>query len=137
MHRFDQFHDGFYNGLLIREGVVDLFVATSGKERFVLSARGVIRLFSGDMREGNIIFDIECRAHAEISLGDIRDVYGLGDGPQDETHAHNALTKAADEHLSLLVMSSSYGGHCLLLAKSFVLQPEGHWIRELCAEDRP
>lgn len=136
MNRFDQFHDGFYNGLLIREGSVDLFVETLEKERFVLSASGVVSLLSRGIREGNIIFGIECRATSEITLGDIREVHGFAGGPQDEAYAQKAMAEVADQNLSLLVMSSSYGGDCLLLAKSFVLQPESHWIGELCRRDR-
>jgi hypothetical protein len=134
---FDQFHDGFYNGLLIRKGSVDLFVETSEKERFVLSASGVEALLSGGIREGNIIFDIECRAPSEITLGDIREINGFADGPRDEAYAQKAMAKVANQNLSMLVMSSSYGGDCLLLAKSFVLQLESHWIRELCTRDGP
>jgi hypothetical protein len=131
VNRFDQFHDGFYNGLLIRKGSVDLFVETCEKERFVLSASGVVSLLSRGIREGNIIFDIECRATSEITLSDIREIHGFADGPRDEAYAQKAMAKVADQNLSLLVMSSSYGGDCLLLARSFVLQPESHWIGEL------
>jgi hypothetical protein len=137
VNRFDQFHDGFYNWLLIREGSVDLFVETSEKERFVLSASGVVALLSGGIREGNIIFDIECRATSEITLGDIREIYAFAEGPRDEAYTPKAMAKVAEQSLSMLVMSSSYGGDCLLLAKSFELQPESHWIRELCTRDRP
>lgn len=136
MNRFEQFHDGFFNGLLIRKGSVDLFVETCEKERFVLSASGVVSLLSRGIREGNIIFDIECRATSEITLGDIREIHGLADGPRDEAYAQKAMAKVADKNLSLLVMSSSYGGDCLLLAKSFVLQLESDWIGELCRRDR-
>jgi hypothetical protein len=137
VNRFDQFHDGFYNGLLIREGCVDLFVATSEKERFVFSASGVAALLSRSIREGNIIFDIEYRATSEITLGDIREVHGFADGPRDEAYAQKAMEKVANQNLTMLVMSSSYGGDCLLLAKSLVLQPESHWVGELCTRDRP
>ena len=137
MNRFDQFHDGFYNGLLIRKSSVDLFVETYEKERFVLSASGVVSLLSRGIREGNIIFDIECRATSEITLGDILEIHGFADGPRDAAYAKKAMATVADQNLSLLVMSSSYGGDCLLLAKSFVLQPESHWIGELCTRDRP
>ena len=137
MNKFDQFHDGFYNGLLIRKGSVDFFVETYEKGRFVLSASGGVSLLSRGLREGHIIFDIECRATSEITLGDIREIHGFADGPRDEAYAQKAMAKVADQNLSLLVMSSSYGGDCLLLAKSFVLQPESHWIGELCTRDRP
>jgi hypothetical protein len=122
---------------LIREGLIDLFVEASEKERFVLSASGVVALLSRGIREGNIIFDIECRATSEITLADIREMKEFDDGPQDDANAQKAMAKVADQNLSMLVMSSSYGGDCLLLAKSFVLQPESQWIRELCTRDRP
>ena len=53
MKSFEQFHDGFYNGLFIREGTVDIFVANHLKQRFVVSATEVAALASTDIRAGN------------------------------------------------------------------------------------
>jgi hypothetical protein len=115
---FEQFHDGFYNGLLIREGFVNVFVADHIKQRFVVSATEVAALASTDIREGNIIFNIVCRRGIEITLDDIREAHGLGDRPQDMSHAQRAIAKALELELSFLVLSSSYGGTLAMLVES-------------------
>jgi hypothetical protein len=79
---FEQFHDGFYNGLFIREGSVDIFVANHLKQRFVVSATEVAALASTDIRAGNIIFDFVCRSGIEIKFDDIREAHRFGDRPQ-------------------------------------------------------
>ena len=136
MNSFEQFHDGFYNGLFIRESSVDLFVANHKSDRFVVSATEVAALVSTDIRAGNIIFDIVCRRGLEITLDDIREAHGLGDRPQDASHAQSAMAKARELELSFLTLSSSYGGTLAIFAKSFSLRTEEDWIRELCAETR-
>ncbi len=136
MRSFEQFHDGFYNGLIIREGSVDIFVANHVKQRFVVSATEVAALVSTDIRAGNIIFDIVCRTGIEITLDDIREAHGLGDRPQDDSHAQRAMAKALESELSFLALSPSYGGTLAMFAKRFNLRTEEDWIRELCAEAR-
>src|SRR5262249_18820673 len=125
---FERFHDGSYNGLVISDESVDVFVATEERERFVVSATGVVALFSGELRSGNIIFDIELRTADEIGLAEIREVYGITSGEQHDHWVETALAKSRSQQLSLLVISPSYGGNCFVLAKSFRLQPEAEWI---------
>ena len=133
MASFEQFHDGFYNGLLIREGSVEIFVANEMKQRFVVSATDVAALYSTEIRAGNIIFDIVCRRGVEITLDDIREAHGFGDRPQDTSHAQRAMVKALELELSFLTLSPSYGGTFAVLAKSFTLRTEEDWIGGLCA----
>jgi hypothetical protein len=118
---YEQFHDGSFNGLKIRQNSVDIFLSTDQKESFILSAVGVVALRSDGLQAGNIIFDVECRLSGEITLADIRDTYRFGTNPRDEVHAQNAFEKATRERLSLLTIGSSYGGDCVVLAKSFKL----------------
>lgn len=134
MGSFEQFHDGFYNGLFIRESSVDLFVANWTKERFVVSATGVAALYSADIRAGNIIFDVVVSRGAEITLDDIREAYGLNGRPQDDTQAQRSLTKALESEFSFLRISASYGGTCAVIAKTFTLRAEDEWVSQICAE---
>lgn len=134
MDSFDQFHDGFYNGLLIRESSVDFFVASWTKKRFVLSATDVVALFSADIREGNIIYDVVCCKGVEITPNDIRDAYGFSDSPRDDPHVQRALGNALGSELSFLRISASYGGTCAVLANTFTLRNEGEWISQMCVE---
>jgi hypothetical protein len=66
VHPYKQFHDGFYDGLLIRQDCVDVFLTTDRKESFCLLAAGVVALASDGLRAGNIIFDVECRSGVKI-----------------------------------------------------------------------
>lgn len=134
MKSLEQFHDGFYNGLFIREDSVDIFVANEMKQRFVVSAIAVAALTSTDIRAGNIIFDIVCRRGIELTLDDIREAHGFGDGPQDVSHAQRAMERTRELELSFLALSSSYGGTLAMFAKSFTLRGEEDWIRELCGK---
>jgi hypothetical protein len=128
---YGQFHDGSFNGLRIRQNTVDVFLSTDQKESFMLSAIHVAALRSDGLQAGNIIFDVECRSSEEITLADIRDVYRFETNPRDEVHATNALEKARREELSLLAIGPTYGGDCLVLAKSFKLLTESEWIQSL------
>jgi hypothetical protein len=59
-----------------------------------------VTLLLGGIRQGNIIFDIECRATSEITPADIREIHGFADGPRDEAYAQKAMAKVADQNLS-------------------------------------
>ena len=134
MNSYEQFHDGFYNGLFIRADRVDIFVENDINQRFVVSATEVAALVSTDIRAGNIIFDIVSRRGTEITLDDIREAHGLGNGPQHDSHAQLAMEKTLQLDLSFLTLSSSYGGTLAIFAKSFTLRAEADWIRGLRAE---
>jgi hypothetical protein len=97
---YKQFHDGFYDGLLIRQDSVDVFLTTCQSESFCLLAVGVVALASDGLRGGNIIFDVECRSAEEITLNDVREVHRFGMSPQDDAHAQTALAKAELDELS-------------------------------------
>ncbi|HKF50348.1 MAG TPA: hypothetical protein VKB38_23500 [Terracidiphilus sp.] len=124
---FERFHDGFYNGLVISDQSVDVFVATGDRERFVVSATGVVALFSGELRSGNIIFDVELRTADEIGLSEIREVYAVASDHQHDPWVESALAKSRSQQLSLLEINPSYGGNCLVLAKSFHVHTETEW----------
>jgi len=134
MLSYNQFHDGFFDGLLIRQDSVDVFLTTYQKEGFCLLAAGVVALAADGLRAGNIIFDVECRSASEFTLNDIREVYRLDMSPQDDTHAQNALAKAERERLSMLTIGPTYGGGCLILAKSFSLVPRSEWSKVISTE---
>ena len=106
MESFEQFHDGFYNGMFIRESSVDIFIANHIKQRFVVSATEVAALVSTDIRAGNIIFDIVCRNGIEITLDDIREAHGFGDMPRDVSHVQRAMAKA--QELGALILGAQF-----------------------------
>jgi hypothetical protein len=128
---FKQFHDGFYNGLLINGDSLDVFVSTEENERFVICAMGLVALLSREIKAGNIIFDVEIRSADEIDLEDIREVQGFPLGERGDKWAIESLLRAKADGLSLLSIGQSYGGNCLALARSFTLVTEAEWIAQL------
>lgn len=134
---YEQFHDGWFDGLLITEECLDIFLSTDQKESFVLSVTGVVALASDELRAGNIIFGVEYRSADEITLDDIRDVYRFNRSPEDDAQILAAHAKAERERLLLLVIDPTYGGNCLVLAKSFELITRRQWIDALLGIDLP
>jgi|SRR5579872_272431 len=128
MKKFEQFHDGFYNGLRIEGKSVALFLETFANERHVLLATGVVALRSDEIRAGNIVFDVVLLTANEIGLAEIREVYGLDDGEQDESDAQRFLAKAQEEGSSFLTITPSYGGSSFVLAKAFAFMGESQWL---------
>ncbi len=128
---FKQFHDGFYNGLLINGNSLELFISTDANERFVIRATGLVALLSGEIKAGNIIFDVEIRTAEEIDPEFIREVHGFPRSEQGDQWTNRALLTAKSDGLSLLTLCPSYGGNCLALASSFTLVTEAEWIAKL------
>ena len=127
MHDFDLFHDGAFEGLLIDDKTVQLFLSTYQKERFVLVAGGVVALTVNGIQLGNIILDVEQRTSEALTLRDIHDVFDYGKTADGEKHSAKALLMAQREGLCLLALNPSYGGSCLLLAKETELLPYAAW----------
>lgn len=118
MYNLDAFHDGAFEGVLIRDAIVQLFLSTFEKERFVLVAEGVVALSVNGLQLGNIILDVEERSGNEITVRDIYDVFNYGDIPSGEKRSEQTLAMAQRDGLSLIAVNPSFGGSCLLLTKT-------------------
>jgi hypothetical protein len=127
MMKYDEFHDGFFEGLWIDAETAHVFLANSSRVRSVLVADGVVQLDLNGVRSGNIIFDVVISETEEITLQDIRVLYDLRDGSEGETQGTNLLEKARLEGAKILAISPSYGAELLILAKSFALFPRQDW----------
>jgi hypothetical protein len=135
MSSYEQFHDGAFEGFLIEDKTVHVFVSTDQREQFVLIASAVAALTANGILAGNIILDVETRTTEELTLQDIRDVFEYN-RPEDDAHAKNAFIKAQQSKLSLLAISPSYGGSCLVLAESLDLISREEWAFRLSAVHR-
>jgi hypothetical protein len=128
LKNYSEFHDGFFDGLMLDDSVSHIFVSTPQKKRFVIRAQNVASLTAGEFKEGNIIFDVLIRSSDEVTLEDIQAVYSHFSGVDASIQAQRALEKARENGLSLLEIGSSYGATCLLLARSFELCGHREWI---------
>jgi hypothetical protein len=127
MKNYDQFHDGSLDGFLIDQASVQVFLGSEQKQPFVIAAGGVVAMAADGFKAGNIIFEVLMRPSEELTLQDVAETYGLAAGVAGEDQARKLLEKAKEQGLILLEINPSYGGHCLILAKSFELLHRHEW----------
>lgn len=119
MKKLDQFHDGYFDGLLVQGSGVRVFLRTDGGQEFVLEVSGVLRLRVDGFREGNIILDILIRNNEDITIQDIIDFYGF----KEEANALTKLEELRRKNLVVLEINPSFGASCIVLAESVELLP--------------
>lgn len=128
MTNYPEFHDGLFEGMWIAEkGVLHLYLSTLTRERMTVVLTGVVMLKVTGFREGNIIFDVLSRDHSEMTLQHIAELYELEPGHEPAKWEHQLLERARNEGLQLFELNPSYGGYCLVLAKTleFTNHPRG------------
>ncbi len=123
MKIFDQFHDGFLDGLLIQDSTVSVFIRTEQKEPFVLEVHGMLSLKADGFRQANIIYDIVVREGAEISSADVQGLYNF----KDESQAVRKLAELSQGAVLVLEINPSYGASGLILADSVELITHKTW----------
>lgn len=119
MKKLDQFHDGYFDGLLVQGSGVRVFLRTDGGQEFVLEVSGVLRLRVDGFREGNIILDILIRNNEDITIQEIIDFYGF----KEEANALTKLEELRRKNLVVLEINPSFGASCIVLAESVELLP--------------
>jgi hypothetical protein len=119
MQKFDQFHDGFLDGLLIQGTAVQVFLSTENRQKFLLEVSGVVSLKVEGFRQGNIIFDVLTRNGDGITIHDMGDFFGF----EDEANAYKKLEEVRSKNLIVLEINPSYGASCIILAESVELLP--------------
>ena len=117
MEKFDQFHDGFIDGLLVQGTSVRVFLSTEDRQEFVLEVGGVLSLKVDGFRQGNIIFDVLIRKGDDITIHDIVNLLGF----KDEAKALRELEETRRMNLIVLEINPSYGASCIILGESVEL----------------
>lgn len=130
MKYFNEFHDGWFQGLWIDEERSHMFLATVGKERFVIVAEGTEALAVNGVKAGNIILEALTRDQEEILPKDIEMLYEFPPTSAGKKDAEDVLSKAHQRKWSLLEINPSYGATCLVLASSVRLVAYDEWLRE-------
>ena len=94
-------------------------------------AEEVVGLSADGIKTGNIILDMLIRTHEELNE---RDVAALPELQMiDPTKANLPLQQAHRQRLMILEINPSYGGSCLVLAKSFELLSRTEWLKRYAA----
>ncbi len=127
MTNYDQFHDGWLDGLLIEQTSVQVFISTEEKQPFVIVAEGVTALSAGGFKSGNIVFEVLTKAGDELTLQDITESYGLSAEVKGQEQAQKLLGKARERGLTVLQINPSYGATCIVLAESIYLLSRHEW----------
>ena len=123
MNAYDsKFHDGFVDGLLIREPQVIIFIRTASNESFALVANDVTRMRVDSLLQGNVIFDIVMRQGEDLTRSDV-DIYGFAASPDGEKLAVDKLERLRTENRVALEINPSYGCECFLIAQAVTLIP--------------
>jgi hypothetical protein len=128
MKNYGVFHDGSFEGLWIDGKTAHVFLATEGRERFVVVVEGVVALAVDGVKAGNILFDVLERGPDEVLYQDIETLYALQKGPVGETQGLNLLEKARLQGWIILEVNPSYGASCLVLASSFDVLRREDWL---------
>lgn len=117
MTTYWQFHDGWFNGLMLERGDAYLFLETPRHERFVLHAKQVTSLRAGDFVAANIIFDVQSLDERQISLNDV-----IGaEKDADPVQAELLLQRCRDQKLAMMRINPLYGASAVVIASSFEL----------------
>jgi hypothetical protein len=129
LRNYSEFHDGFFDGLLLEKETAHIFLSTKDKEMFVLEVLDVVALSASDIKAGNIIFEVLTRHGAELTLEDIIAVEGPFPEISQQDFAQKGLAQALKDELILLEINPSYGATCLVLARSVQFRNRQEWIR--------
>lgn len=110
------FHDGFFDGFGLEDGVVHLFLRTSTEDRFTLTCYGLEAMHIWNVRAGNIILDIEFVGSDFLTASHIEELYELA----------SVDTVAQISLLLALPGTGAPGSHCERLVRSGIprLVPE-------------
>jgi hypothetical protein len=129
MTNYREFHDGWFDGLLVEKKTAHVFVSTHEKQRHVFTARGVLALLANEIREGNIILDLSTRPAIEVTLEEL--VSRAHTHPPYSAGGIDAklLERAREQNLTILTINPSYGGTCLVLAESFESLTHDEWLQ--------
>lgn len=136
MKNYSEFHDGFFDGLLLGEKSAHIFVSTEHKELFVIEVLDVVALSASDIKAGNIVYEVLTRSGVELTLEDIIAVKGPFPEISEQSFAQRGLVQALEDNLILLEINPSYGATCLVLARSVQLCNRQEWIgRHMLGEE--
>ncbi len=122
-----EFHDGFLKGFLIDQKTIYVFLSTEAADDFVITARDVVAMVADGFKAGNVIFEVLIKANDEITPADVAETYGLLAESSAEAQTKSLLEKSREHDLKLLEINPSYGGRCLILARSIDLVPRAEW----------
>lgn len=123
MQIFDEFHDGFLDGLWTEKARnrVHIFLRTVHNKLFTVRVDGIVALNLNGFREGNVIFELSTLNGDEITPEHIEQVYEFPEGESGIRYRSRVIERVRSENLILLRISPSYGATCVALGHAVSL----------------
>jgi predicted RNA-binding protein associated with RNAse of E/G family len=91
-------------------------------QAYTLVCTGVQRLKLSNVREGNIILDVQVRTTEQLEAADIDELYEISTADMIDRRA-SLLEAAKREALQEVIVSPSYGAEFMVLLKHWEIQP--------------
>lgn len=132
MKTFNEFHDGFVEGVLLDGTSAFVFLSTWKKDQFVMKLDDLLSLKMDDFRQGNILFDVLIREGNEVTGDDIESLFGF----TEDTKAAEKLAEAHEDRNVVVEVNPSYGASLLAISKSISMVSRETWLIELAATKR-
>ncbi len=115
------FHDGSFDGVWIPgENMAHLFLTTVDHKRFTVVLDGVKALHLENVREGNVVFDVNLTDTGQLTESHLESLYELSNVARDRQIA-TLLASARQAGLRMLEMTTSYGAEGVVLFKDIQL----------------
>lgn len=108
------FHDGFVDGLILFKSKVHIFLRTISGGKYTLILYEMEALRANDIREGNIILDVDFFESNQLDVSFIFEVYQYSDEHKKKFVVEDWIRAASQKRLKGIEISTSYG--CTLLA---------------------
>jgi hypothetical protein len=132
MKTFNEFHDGFVEGVLLDRTSAFVFFRNWKEDRVVMKLDDVRSLKMNNFRQGNILFDVIARDGNEISHDDIEQLFGFS----DDSQVAKKLAETDEEQLVVVEVNPSYGASFLAIAKSFRTMSRKDWLDEIVTTEK-
>jgi hypothetical protein len=116
------FHDGYVDGLLTFNSVVQILLRSVAGEKFTLTLRGVEAFRADDLRQGNIILELRLLTVDQIDALFIFDLYGYSNESRQGFSLNAWVERAKGEGLLALDIQPSYGCSISAIFKDCALE---------------
>ena len=119
------FHDGFFDGVLLSDYCARILLRTVKGDRFTLTLNELEALRVNDLRKGNIIFEVLFLEPKQLEASFVFELYGYKDERKKTFALDEWVEKATRKGLTGLEITPSYGCTILAIFKSHTLL-DGH-----------
>ncbi|MGA8271106.1 MAG: hypothetical protein WB919_06060 [Candidatus Sulfotelmatobacter sp.] len=115
------FHDGYVDGVLLSQHEARILLRTVAGRQFTLLLNELERLRVNDLKEGNIIFEINFFEPRQLAPDFIFEVYEYSDESWKKFVLDEWVEKATRKSLTAIKITPSYGCTILAISRGYTL----------------